>query len=284
MRVAAAPMHRDGEGIGGQFGVQQHEVAVVEKLMGQLAGNRVGHEHPQIRMAHDARQGQEGGGHELDLTVQARGAQHLQGLCVRPHGHHLEALHAPQAQHRAFELGGDRVAFSQQHPVAVRQQLLAERALELGQKADGQVEVATVQGHADLGLRPGFRPHLDARGGLPQFGHQLGQKAGLADVGQVQAQLGAGAPGIEGVARCQPGLEVGQAGLYRAGQIVGPGGGPHPAPRALEQGVAQRQPQAREGLAGRGLGQAQLLGGAAHVAGSIDHIEDPQQVQVELFH
>jgi len=53
--------------------------------------------------------------------------------------------------------------------------------------------------------------------------------------------------------------------------------------RALEQRIAQQQAQPRHGLAGGGLGHAQLLGRAADAAVAVHGVKDAQQVEVQVL-
>src|SRR3990167_7012627 len=58
---------------------------------------------------------------------------------------------------------------------------------------------------------------------------------------------------------------------------------PPPAPRAADQRPARLPARARQGVAARRLAEVQQQRRAGQVALAIDHLENPEQVEVEAF-
>ncbi|MNS93283.1 hypothetical protein D3C72_1274450 [compost metagenome] len=170
---------------------------------------------------------------------------------------------------------------AQQHDVAVFQQLGALGVLHVRQEAEGEVDPAAVQRGGDLARRERHGLHAHAWRQLAQPRHQRGQKAALADVAHVDAKELARGGRVEALGLGQRLLQHGQRRLHGHRQPLGARRGRHAAEAAREQRVAQQQAQPREAVAGRRLGQAQGLGGAAHVAGAVDGVEQPEQVEID---
>ena len=77
-------------------------------------------------------------------------------------------------------------------------------------------------------------------------------------------------------------LDLLQRRTNRAFQGQGTRGGAHAPAHAHQQRVAQQVAQARQGIAHRRLGQRQALGGAGDVLFTQQHVQNAQQVEVEV--
>jgi len=142
---------RYSEVVGRQVEVEQLETVSRHELPRDL----LRHQYGQIGILHDVGQRQEGRGRQRDLAVQVGRPQHLQRLRVRTHRNPVERLHLAQCQPGLLRHG---VVCAQQHDITICQELRMGRGGELGQKTDGQVDVAAVQRRANFLLRPGSGP------------------------------------------------------------------------------------------------------------------------------
>ena len=194
------------------------------------------------------------------------------------HDDEVEPLeHALRRARRQHRMVGPR-----QHDVALHEEALLHRLLDAGQVAEGDVDLAGVEGFFDLRVVElmGLDAHTRRIDAHPL--HQPGQELGFADVAHVQAE---GAPRLRRVEAgrgMQALLEQQHRLLHRMGERVGGGGRLDAAGGADEERVLDEQAQPRQRLAHRRLRQAERLGGAADAALPVDGVEDAHQVQVEV--
>jgi hypothetical protein len=126
-----------------------------------------------------------------------------------------------------------------------------------------------------------MRLDAHARRARLQRRHQAGQEHALAEIAHVQAERLRRALGHEALGLGQRLLQRAQRLLHRLRELLGARRRPHAAAGAHEQRVADEQAQPRQAVADRRLREAELLGGAAHVAMVVHGVEDAQQVEVE---
>ena len=138
-----------------------------------------------------------------------------------------------------------RMTLAHQHHIAVAQQGLLQGVAHLGQKTDGQVQLAVVQrgGNFVVGQRHGFEPH--ARRMVLQRQHQLGQKTRLANVTQVHTQHTGRALWVKHLRDVERIFDRAQRQLHRLRQPVGTRRRPHACATAFKQGITQHRPQTR---------------------------------------
>jgi hypothetical protein len=174
---------------------------------------------------------------------------------------------------------GLRVAGAHQHDVAVVDQRLVRGAFDAGQEAEREVDLPGVE--RLLGSAPSrAETNRRARRAQPAARRASArQEDAFAHVAHV-AKLALCA-GLKASASSSA-LERLQRARHRQRQLVGARRRPHASAGAHEERVLHHQPKPGQRMAHGGLRQAELLGGAAHLAMAVHGVEDAQQVEVEV--
>ena len=189
----------------------------------------------------------------------------------------------------AFELRqGDRIVSArvalpeQTHIALLEQTALKKSGGEAGQQTHGNVHIARGHVFTQVPAVVSQGADLDAGCHMRQGVHQGGHEVNLANVGEAQGE-GAFAGGrVKTVALVQGVLQCAQGITHRLHQVQGIRRGFHAACCAHKQLVFQQGAQALQGIADRGLRQAELVGGGGHTPVHQQLIENHQQVQVDV--
>ena len=155
-------------------------------------------------------------------------------------------------------------------------------ALQVGEIADGEVDVAVLhrlgellRGHAD-------RAHGRLRRGLGEGSRELRKEHHLADVGHRERERPMCSPGIEGDARPELLLDMQQDLARGVRDLRAARRRRHALAGADEEGVVEVIAQLCEALAHRRLADAEDLRRLAHASGVQHRHCDAKQVQVEF--
>lgn len=168
------------------------------------------------------------------------------------------------------------------HAQAVVEQVLAAQGGVGGPgDLDGEVDASGAQFRLQVRPVQAVAAYLDARRGLAQVGEDRREHQRLQLLRHVQLEGPRVAPRVERLAAIHAAVQAGEGVMDARRQSLGQRRRRNPAPLADEQRVAELVAQARQGVADGRLAEMQEARRAGQVAFSIDHFEDPEQVQIE---